>query len=141
MRTIFSPEQLQILEATFARQHYLSVPERVMVAAQLGLSDEQVKNWFQNRRNKWKKELQQHQEQHSAKASGASFQDRGTQTLFSSLSPLPTFLLSSCEQQKLSEEEQVEVERLQVDRSLFVQDLLLSSLAFSDSSSDSSEET
>lgn len=56
IRTAFSLEQLQILEHSFQRCHYLSVLERHTIASALRLSETQVKIWFQNRRTKWKKE-------------------------------------------------------------------------------------
>ncbi|KAA8578264.1 hypothetical protein FQN60_000016, partial [Etheostoma spectabile] len=56
VRTAFSPEQLQLLERSFHRCHYLSVLERHAIASVLRLSETQVKIWFQNRRTKWKKE-------------------------------------------------------------------------------------
>ena len=49
-RTAFSDSQLQLLEATFEHHKYLSVEERGGLAKRLGLSDTQVKTWFQNRR-------------------------------------------------------------------------------------------
>ena len=49
-RTAFSDGQLQLLEATFEQHKYLSVEERGNLARRLGLSDTQVKTWFQNRR-------------------------------------------------------------------------------------------
>ena len=49
-RTAFSDGQLQLLEATFEQHKYLSVEERGSLAKRLGLSDTQVKTWFQNRR-------------------------------------------------------------------------------------------
>lgn len=49
-RTAFSDSQLQLLEATFEQHKYLSVEERGSLAKRLGLSDTQVKTWFQNRR-------------------------------------------------------------------------------------------
>lgn len=55
-RTVFSQEQLAGLEEVFERQRYLSVSERIELSMQLGLSETQVKTWFQNRRTKWKKQ-------------------------------------------------------------------------------------
>ena len=49
-RTAFSDSQLQLLETTFEQHKYLSVEERTGLARKLGLSDTQVKTWFQNRR-------------------------------------------------------------------------------------------
>ena len=49
-RTAFSDGQLQLLESTFEQHKYLSVEERGSLARKLGLSDTQVKTWFQNRR-------------------------------------------------------------------------------------------
>lgn len=37
-------------------QKYLSVSDRSKIAKRLGLSDTQVKTWFQNRRTKWKRQ-------------------------------------------------------------------------------------
>ena len=50
-RTAFSDSQLQLLESTFEQHKYLSVEERGSLARKLGLSDTQVKTWFQNRRS------------------------------------------------------------------------------------------
>jgi len=49
-RTAFSDQQLNVLEHSFNRQKYLSVPERHHLATQLQLTDTQVKTWYQNRR-------------------------------------------------------------------------------------------
>ena len=43
------------LEKRFQEKRYLSIPERISVAKDLGLNEQQVKTWFQNRRTKWKK--------------------------------------------------------------------------------------
>ncbi|KAK6112175.1 Homeobox domain family protein [Brugia pahangi] len=55
-RTIFTDKQLQELEATFDKQKYLSVQDRMDLAQRMGLSDTQVKTWYQNRRTKWKRQ-------------------------------------------------------------------------------------
>lgn len=49
-RTAFSDHQLGQLERSFERQKYLSVQDRMELAATLNLTDTQVKTWYQNRR-------------------------------------------------------------------------------------------
>ncbi|XP_042579987.1 barH-like 1 homeobox protein [Cyprinus carpio] len=55
-RTAFSDHQLAQLERSFERQKYLSVQDRMELAASLNLTDTQVKTWYQNRRTKWKRQ-------------------------------------------------------------------------------------
>ncbi|XP_042213298.1 homeobox protein B-H1-like [Homarus americanus] len=55
-RTAFTDNQLQTLEKSFERQKYLSVQDRMELAAKLNLTDTQVKTWYQNRRTKWKRQ-------------------------------------------------------------------------------------
>ena len=55
-RTIYSSGQIQQLEIRFQRTQYLALPERAELAAALGLTQTQVKIWFQNRRSKYKKQ-------------------------------------------------------------------------------------
>ncbi|CAF3843233.1 unnamed protein product, partial [Rotaria sp. Silwood1] len=54
-RTIYSSMQLQVLNKRFQRTQYLALPERAELAASLGLTQTQVKIWFQNKRSKQKK--------------------------------------------------------------------------------------
>ncbi|XP_041116596.1 homeobox protein vent1-like [Polyodon spathula] len=58
MRTKFTSDQIHKLEKTFSKHKYLGVSERLKVAAKLHLSETQVKTWFQNRRMKLKREVQ-----------------------------------------------------------------------------------
>lgn len=55
-RTHFTLNQIDDLEKVFVNKKYLSINERSSLAYELGLQEEQVKNWFQNRRSRYRKE-------------------------------------------------------------------------------------
>ncbi|CAH8583320.1 unnamed protein product [Schistosoma bovis] len=61
-RTIYSIWQLQMLNRRFVHSQYLNLTERASLASQLGLTQTQVKIWFQNKRSKLKKILRQGQD-------------------------------------------------------------------------------
>ncbi|XP_048876304.1 homeobox protein Nkx-6.3-like [Brienomyrus brachyistius] len=54
-RPTFSGKQIFLLEKTFEKTKYLAGPERSKLARSLGMTESQVKVWFQNRRTKWRK--------------------------------------------------------------------------------------
>lgn len=56
-RQAYSAKQLERLEAEFKIDKYLSVSKRMELSKALGLTEVQIKTWFQNRRTKWKKQL------------------------------------------------------------------------------------
>ncbi|XP_036403149.1 homeobox protein vent1B-like [Megalops cyprinoides] len=58
VRTKFTSEQIYKLEKTFNKHKYLDPTERIKTAAKLNLSETQVRTWFQNRRMKLKREVQ-----------------------------------------------------------------------------------
>ncbi|NWU03339.1 HMX2 protein, partial [Urocynchramus pylzowi] len=62
------------LESTFDMKRYLSSSERACLASSLQLTETQVKTWFQNRRNKWKRQL-------SAELEAANMAHASAQTL------------------------------------------------------------
>ncbi|XP_062436391.1 homeobox protein pv.1-like [Rhea pennata] len=59
LRTAFSSEQISTLESSFQRHQYLGAAERRKLAGRMQLSEVQIKTWFQNRRMKLKRQLQE----------------------------------------------------------------------------------
>ncbi|XP_018549578.1 transcription factor LBX1a [Lates calcarifer] len=71
-RTAFTNHQIYELEKRFLYQKYLSPSDRDQIAQQLGLTNAQVITWFQNRRAKLKRDLEEMKaDVESAKAAGA----------------------------------------------------------------------
>lgn len=58
-RTAFTNHQIFELERRFIYQKYLSPADRDEIASQLGLSNAQVITWFQNRRAKLKRDMEE----------------------------------------------------------------------------------
>lgn len=58
-RAVFSNLQRKGLEKRFQVQKYLTKTDRHQLASMLGLSDNQVKVWFQNRRMKWRQDARE----------------------------------------------------------------------------------
>ncbi|XP_041351069.1 H2.0-like homeobox protein [Gigantopelta aegis] len=69
-RAVFSNLQRKGLEKRFEVQKYVTKPDRRQLAAMLGLTDAQVKVWFQNRRMKWRHAQQQHDKEEDGKQDG-----------------------------------------------------------------------
>ncbi|CAB3991227.1 paired box Pax-6 isoform X1 [Paramuricea clavata] len=58
-RTIFNPEQLDILEKHFKKYKYPDLKRRKTISEEIGLPEERTQIWFQNRRAKDKRQLEQ----------------------------------------------------------------------------------
>ncbi|XP_073686330.1 ventrally expressed dharma/bozozok antagonist [Garra rufa] len=57
-RTAFTAEQINSLERAFKRNAYLGAQDKAELCKRLNLSDKQIRNWFQNRRMKLKRTVQ-----------------------------------------------------------------------------------
>ncbi|NP_898897.1 ventrally expressed dharma/bozozok antagonist [Danio rerio] len=57
-RTAFSSEQISSLERVFKRNAYLGAQDKAELCRTLKLTDKQIRNWFQNRRMKLKRTVQ-----------------------------------------------------------------------------------
>ncbi|KAL4647468.1 hypothetical protein GN956_G7984 [Arapaima gigas] len=62
VRTVFTDAQLSALEKRLRIQPYLSTPEHTELSIALSYSESQIKTWFQNRRMKNKKKVQNSQD-------------------------------------------------------------------------------
>ncbi|NXX80565.1 NKX63 protein, partial [Urocolius indicus] len=77
-RPTFTGHQIFALEKTFEQTKYLAGPERARLAYSLGMSESQVKVWFQNRRTKWRKKSALEPSSSSQRAGGCGGGERVT---------------------------------------------------------------
>ncbi|XP_024155275.1 ventrally expressed dharma/bozozok antagonist [Oryzias melastigma] len=70
-RTAFTAEQIHVLERAFKKNAYLGTQDKAELCRKLHLSDKQIRNWFQNRRMKLKRSVQDALA-HACQASAAS---------------------------------------------------------------------
>lgn len=47
------------MEDEFTKHRYINETKRAELSSELGLTETQVKTWFQNRRTKWRKEIKE----------------------------------------------------------------------------------
>ncbi|KAG5452485.1 hypothetical protein CSKR_110586 [Clonorchis sinensis] len=82
-RTVFSESQRHNLEMAFRQHAYITKPDRRILAERLGLKENQVKIWFQNRRMKWRTFRQHSSNPHSGdlKATGNVIPSLDTSTM------------------------------------------------------------
>ncbi|TKR78210.1 hypothetical protein L596_019055 [Steinernema carpocapsae] len=69
-RSIYGSAQTRELELAFESQQYVVGSEREQLAHKLGLSESQVRVWFQNRRSKWRKQSKTFSQHSSGASSG-----------------------------------------------------------------------
>lgn len=67
-RPVFTQLQRRGLEKRFQVTKYVTKRERLQIGAMLGLSETQVKVWFQNRRTKWRHEAARKEEKQREEA-------------------------------------------------------------------------
>uniref|UniRef100_A0A1A8JHX2 H2.0-like homeobox protein n=2 Tax=Nothobranchius kuhntae TaxID=321403 RepID=A0A1A8JHX2_NOTKU len=104
-RAVFSNLQRKGLEKRFEIQKYVTKPDRKQLAAMLGLTDAQVKVWFQNRRMKWRhsKEAQAQKDKEKDEKPDQSVSEAGS-------TEAKELLESECESEARSDSESDEAE-------------------------------
>lgn len=58
-RPLFAHSQIERLEKEFGKEKYLTEAKRGELSKDLGMTETQVKTWYQNRRTKWRKEIKE----------------------------------------------------------------------------------
>ncbi|XP_041832635.1 H2.0-like homeobox protein isoform X2 [Melanotaenia boesemani] len=116
-RAVFSNLQRKGLEKRFEIQKYVTKPDRKQLAAMLGLTDAQVKVWFQNRRMKWRhsKEAQAQKDKEKDEKPDKSLSEAGSRD---NKEPME----SECESEGRSECESDEAEEESNDGHLDISD-------------------
>ncbi|XP_013876434.1 ventrally expressed dharma/bozozok antagonist [Austrofundulus limnaeus] len=73
-RTAFTAEQIQNLERAFKKNAYLGTQDKMELCKKLNLSDKQIRNWFQNRRMKHKRQTTHHRDGSAGSPSSSGFE-------------------------------------------------------------------
>jgi len=79
-RPVFTQLQRRGLEKRFQVTKYVTKRERLQIGAMLGLSETQVKVWFQNRRTKWRHEAARKEEKQKEQALNKANENQNHET-------------------------------------------------------------
>lgn len=104
-RAVFSNLQRKGLEIAFGGQKYITKPDRRKLAARLGLSDAQVKVWFQNRRMKWRHTGEDRKSGTGSGSTAASGQPINKSIKDQKCSPTSEEMYTSSDEESLCEDE------------------------------------
>ncbi|XP_034942881.1 H2.0-like homeobox protein [Chelonus insularis] len=105
-RAVFSSLQRKGLERRFSLQKYITKPDRRQLAATLGLTDAQVKVWFQNRRMKWRHT----KESENSLTPGPDSTQQGTSRNLSKENPQTSIKSSQVIKKHEEDDEEIEVD-------------------------------
>ncbi|XP_077567071.1 H2.0-like homeobox protein isoform X1 [Stigmatopora nigra] len=114
-RAVFSNLQRKGLEKRFEIQKYVTKPDRKQLAAMLGLTDAQVKVWFQNRRMKWRhsKEAQAQKDKDKEEPDGTA--ESGRDPKETAESDCESEERSECDSDDVAEEDKPQVALVESD--------------------------
>eukprot|EP00794_Sanderia_malayensis_P020147 gene20147-22120_t len=105
LRASFSHEQVVVLQKAFDKNKYLGSGERRELARKLGMTEQQVKIWFQNRR--YKEKRKQKQVETTASVSVRNIQSDDNLDVMQEFDDFQTDFVNSLDKENMEEEYQV----------------------------------
>ncbi|XP_048583914.1 homeobox protein otx5-A isoform X2 [Nematostella vectensis] len=127
-RTVFSTEQLAILEEGFQKQHFPDNKLRQAIATRAGLPEDRVQVWFQNRRAKEKRllverKMKERQAQEERTANDEPQEEKSTLLLLNTQQATTSHVTSTCTGTQDLRDSHIAISRISDDQGFYAHPL------------------